>query len=158
MSKFTKGQNDSQFSSVVRLAFSLLIVASVVSFVSNSSQTTVVSPQAEASFVANFNMLPVGDDVEAGKALFTSKTCFACHGMSGEGNAIGPNLADDFSKNGCSEEEIATVISTGVAGTTMVAYEAQLSSEEIKQLAAYITSLKGSNPANAKAAEGDKCK
>ena len=158
MSTLTKGQNNSRFSKVIRLAFSLLIVASVVSFVSNSAQTTVVSPQAEASFVVNFNMLPAGDNVEDGKALFSAKACFACHGMNGEGNAIGPNLADNFTKNGCSEDEIVTVISKGVAGSTMVAYEAQLKPEEIKQLAAYIVSLKGSTPANAKAAEGNECK
>jgi len=158
MSTLIKGQNNSRFSKVIRLAFSLLIVASVVSFVSNSAQTTVVSPQAEASFVVNFNMLPAGDDVEAGKALFSSKACFACHGMNGEGNAIGPNLSDNFTKNGCSEDEIVAVISKGVAGSTMVAYEAQLKPEEIKQLAAYIVSLKGSAPANAKAAEGNECK
>ncbi|MCK5775656.1 MAG: cytochrome c [Bacteroidales bacterium] len=158
MSTLLKGQKNNGFSKIVRLAFSLLIVASVVSFVSNVQQESAINPQVEASFVTDFNMMPAGDDVEAGKALFTSKACFACHGMNGEGNAIGPNLADDFSKNGCSEEEVATVIKTGVAGSTMVAYEAQLSSDEIKQLAAYIVSLKGSNPANAKAAEGDKCK
>jgi len=158
MSTLTKRQGNSRFSKVIRLAFSLLIVASVVSFVSNSAKTTVVSPQAEASFVANFNMLPAGDDVEAGKALYTAKTCFACHGMNGEGNAIGPNLTDNFSKHGCSEDDIATVITKGVAGTTMASYEAQLKPEEIKQLAAYVISLRGTNPANAKAAEGDKCK
>jgi len=158
MSTLTKRQGNSRFSKVIRLSFSLLIVASVVSFVSNSAKTTVVSPQAEASFVANFNMLPAGDDVEAGKALYTAKTCFACHGMNGEGNAIGPNLTDNFSKHGCSEDDIATVITKGVAGTTMASYEAQLKPEEIKQLAAYVISLRGTNPANAKAAEGDKCK
>lgn len=102
--------------------------------------------------------MPVGDDVEAGKALFTAKACFACHGMNGEGNALGPNMTDNFAKHGCSEEEMTKVIAKGVPGTAMVPYEAQLKPEEIKQLVAYIISLKGSNPANAKAAEGNECK
>ena len=105
----------------------------------------------------NLNM-PLGDDVEAGKALFTAKACFACHGMNGEGNALGPNMTDNFTKHGCSEEEMIKVIAKGVPGTAMVPYEAQLKPEEIKQLVAYIISLKGSNPANAKAAEGTECK
>lgn len=102
--------------------------------------------------------LPLGDDIEAGKALFMSKACFACHGMNGEGNALGPNMTDNFTKQGCSEEDMIRVISKGVAGTAMVPYEAQLKPEEINQLVAYIISLKGSNPANAKAAEGEECK
>lgn len=102
--------------------------------------------------------LPLGDDIEAGKALFMSKACFACHGMNGEGNALGPNMTDNFTKQGCSEEDMVRVISKGVAGTAMVPYEAQLKPEEINQLVAYIISLKGSNPANAKAAEGEECK
>jgi len=102
--------------------------------------------------------MPIGDDIEAGKALFMSKACFACHGMNGEGNALGPNMTDNFTKQGCSEEDMIRVISKGVAGTAMVPYEAQITQEEIKQLVAYVNSLKGSNPANAKAAEGDECK
>lgn len=102
--------------------------------------------------------MPLGDDVEAGKALFTAKACFACHGMNGEGNALGPNMTDNFTKQGCSEEDMIRVITKGVAGTAMVPYEAQMTPEEIKQVTAYIISLKGSAPANAKAAEGDECK
>jgi len=102
--------------------------------------------------------MPLGDDIEAGKALFTAKACFACHGMNAEGNALGPNMTDNFTKQGCSEEDIIKVINKGVPGTAMVPYEAQLKPEEVKQLAAYIISLKGSNPANAKAAEGEECK
>ena len=158
MSKLFKGQKNNTMSTIIRLAFSLLIMTSVVSFVGNYNHTSKVTTNVEASFAPEFSMMPLGDDVESGKALFAAKACFACHGMSGEGNAIGPNLTDDFAKNGCSIEDITTVINKGVAGTTMVAYEAQLKPEEIKQLAAFITSLKGSNPANAKAAEGEKCK
>lgn len=104
------------------------------------------------------NQLPVGDDdIEAGKALYTAKACFACHGMNGEGNQLGPNMTDDYFKHGCSEEDIVKVITKGVAGTAMVPYGTQMKAEEIKQLAKYVMSLRGSNPANAKAPEGEKC-
>ena len=159
MSKLFIGQKDNRMSSVVRLLFSALLVASVVSFVSNFNQDSVsTQTQVEASFTPNLHMLPLGDDVEAGKALYQAKACFACHGMNGEGNAIGPNLTDGFAKHGCSEKEVTAVITKGAPGTTMVAYEAQLSADEINQLAAFVVSLQGTKPANAKAAEGEKCK
>ncbi len=105
----------------------------------------------------NDNVVPVGDDVEAGKALWTAKACFACHGMNAEGNQLGPNMTDDYFLHGCTEAEVIKVITDGIPGTAMVPYNAQLKPEEIKQLAKYVLSLRGTNPANQKAAEGEKC-
>ena len=158
MSTLFNGQKNSRMSTIVRLFFSGAIILSVVSFVtlSNSGKNTVVNKN-QASVVTELNMLPLGGDAELGKALFQAKACFACHGMNGEGNALGPNLTDDFSKQGCKEADIMKVINKGVPGTAMVAYEAQLKPAEVKQLAAFILSLKGTKPANAKAAEGTKC-
>ncbi len=98
------------------------------------------------------------EDLEAGKALFMAKACFACHGMNAEGNAIGPNLTDDFTLHGCGFEATAKTIKTGVPTKGMTPYEGQLTPKEIELVASYIVSLKGSNPANAKAAQGEKCK
>jgi cytochrome c oxidase cbb3-type subunit 3 len=97
-------------------------------------------------------------DIAAGKALFASKACFACHGMNGEGNAVGPNLTDDFTLHGCDLPSIVKIIKTGVPAKGMTPYEGQLSVKEIDQLAKYIQSLRGSKPANAKAPQGEKCK
>jgi len=63
MSTLINGQKNNGFSKMVRLAFSLLIVASVVTFVSNVNQNTTINPHVETSFVADFNMMPGGDDV-----------------------------------------------------------------------------------------------
>lgn len=97
-------------------------------------------------------------DIAAGKALFMSKACFACHGMNGEGNAIGPNLTDDFTIHGCGFEPTLKTIKNGVPEKGMTAYGSQLSEKELEQLASYVISLKGSNPANAKDPQGEKCK
>ena len=97
-------------------------------------------------------------DLAAGKALFAAKACFACHGMNGEGNAIGPNLTDDFFINGCDFESTVKVIKNGVPAKGMTPYEGQLSQKEMEQLATYIGSLRGSNPANAKEPQGEECK
>lgn len=97
-------------------------------------------------------------DLDAGKALFMSKTCFACHGMNGEGNAIGPNLTDDFTIHGCGFLPTVNMIKTGAPAKGMTPFGDQLTQKEIEQLASYIVSLKGSKPANAKAPQGEKCK
>lgn len=130
----------------IKILFSLALVLPFMAF------AMINQPNDEMT------MSPAGDDVEAGKALFQAKACFACHGMNGEGNALGPNLTDNFAKQGCSEEDMTRVINKGVAGTAMVPYEAQLKPEEIKALTQFIISIKGTKPANAKAAEGDACK
>ena len=159
MSTLFKGQKDNRMSSIMRLLFSAVLVVSLVSFIGSANNHSVVAKaQVDASFAPDMGMMPLGGDVDAGKALFQAKTCFACHGTYGEGNAIGPNLTDNFSKHGCSVEEITKVITDGVAGTTMATYKAQLKPEEIKQLAAFVKSLQGTTPANAKAAEGAACK
>jgi cytochrome c oxidase cbb3-type subunit 3 len=157
MSTLFNGQKNNRMSTAVRLLFSGAILLSVVSFMSLSNSEAGKTNQNQASIVGEMNMLPLGGDAELGKALFQAKACFACHGMNGEGNALGPNLTDDFSKQGCKEADIMKVINKGVPGTAMVAYEAQLKPAEVKQLAAFVLSLKGTKPANAKAAEGTKC-
>ncbi len=83
-----------------------------------------------------------------------SSTCAVCHGEQGQG-IIGPNLTDDYWKN-CEGELLAIykVIENGVPAKGMPAWGKQLSPTEVRQLAAYVRTLHGTNPANAKAAEG----
>jgi len=99
------------------------------------------------------------DMIAEGAKLYMEKGCLACHGMNGEGNAIGPNLTDNFWINGCSIEEVANIISEGKAEKGMTPYKAMMSEKQIKNLSTYILkSLVGSNPANAKDAQGEECK
>ena len=96
-------------------------------------------------------------DLAVGKELYTSKACFACHGMNAEGNAIGPNLADGSWINGCSFADVVKIIKNGMPTKGMTPYKDQLNAKQTEQLASYILSLKGSNPANAKEAQGVAC-
>ena len=106
---------------------------------------------------SNLTLLSSDADMNEGAALYASKTCTACHGNLGEGNAIGPNLADAFWINGGSPEEIFKVIKVGVPAKGMTAFKDQLSDEQILQLTSYIYSkMIGSNPPNAKEAQGEK--
>lgn len=99
------------------------------------------------------------DIIAEGAKLYMEKGCLACHGMNGEGNAIGPNLTDNFWINGCSIEDISNVISEGRAEKGMTPYKAMMSEKQIKNLSTYILkSLVGSNPANAKDPQGEECK
>ena len=104
-----------------------------------------------------FMALTEAADIEAGKAIYSEMSCFACHGMNGEGNAIGPNLCDDASLNGCDFQSIFNIIKNGKPAKGMAAYKTQLSDSRIQGVASYVMSLRGSNPANAKEPQGETC-
>lgn len=94
--------------------------------------------------------------IEAGKVIFQGK-CGACHTLPGStdgGGLVGPNLTDNYWIHGGKLTEIRTVIRTGVLDKGMLAWESQLKPDEIDQVVVYIHSLKGSNPAGAKEAQG----
>lgn len=94
-------------------------------------------------------------DLAAGKAIFDSN-CVACHRADG-GGGIGPNLTDEFWILGGDVKDIFHVISEGGRdGKGMVAWKQQIKPTDIQKVASYILSLQGTNPADAKAAEGDK--
>lgn len=87
------------------------------------------------------------------KTLFLSN-CMACHGANAQG-VIGPNLTDNYWIHGGKPGDIVNVITKGVPEKGMVTWKGVLGSEQIEKLAAYIISLKGSNPEGAKPPQGD---
>ena len=104
---------------------------------------------------SNIVVLTDAEDLAKGKELFTSKTCFACH-LADLGGSIGPNLTDDVWILGGGVKDVYNTISKGGRpGKGMIAWESTISREERIQLASYIISMQGSNPANPKAPEGD---
>jgi cytochrome c oxidase cbb3-type subunit 3 len=92
-----------------------------------------------------------------GEQVYKDMNCFACHGENGEGNAIGPNLTDEFWIHGCDFQGIFNVIKNGVPAKGMTAFKGQISDEKIQQVASYVHSIKGTSPANAKEPQGEKC-
>lgn len=91
--------------------------------------------------------------IAAGKALYVAN-CAACHGQLGEG-IVGPNLTDPNWLHGGSAEDIIKSITDGIPAKGMIAWKAILGPKKIKETAAFIISLKGTNPPNGKAPEGD---
>ncbi|MCI5072348.1 c-type cytochrome [bacterium] len=80
--------------------------------------------------------------------------CQVCHGANGEGG-IGPNLTDAAWIHGYEPSKIIHTINQGVLEKGMTAWKGVLSESTIHELAAYVISLEGSNPDNAKEPQGD---
>jgi len=93
--------------------------------------------------------------VLADAAKLYGTSCAVCHGAAGEGNAIGPNLTDDYWITGNTPKAIYQTIKNGTPnGMTSFA---SLSDEQVLGLSSYILNkLKGSNPANPKDPQGEK--
>lgn len=90
--------------------------------------------------------------VTEGAEIFKTK-CMACHGPLGQG-LVGPNLTDDFWIHGGKITEVKSVIVNGVLEKGMLAWKAMLTNDQINAVVAFVWTLHGTNPANAKAAEG----
>ena len=99
-------------------------------------------------------LLTEAGDLGKGKAIY-EMNCAACHKVDG-GGQIGPNLTDEHWVLGGGIKNVFHTISEGGRdGKGMVAWKAILKPTEIQQVSSYVLSLQGSNPADAKAAEGD---
>lgn len=80
--------------------------------------------------------------------------CAQCHGARGEG-LIGPNLTDDYWLHGnASLMAIHEVIGEGVQSKGMPPWKKQLRPIELGKLSAYLGTLRGTNVAGPKGAEG----
>ena len=89
-----------------------------------------------------------------GKAVYGGK-CAACHGNEGQG-VIGPNLSDNYWLHGDGKlPTIAKVVSEGVAAKGMPPWGPVLTPDELTQVTVFVASLKGTNPANPKAPQGE---
>ncbi len=93
-------------------------------------------------------------DLAAGKAVYEAN-CVACHKDNG-GGGIGPNLADAYwILGGGIKDVFHTVSEGGRAGKGMIAWKTELKPIEMAQVASYVLSLGGTNPADGKEPEGD---
>jgi cytochrome c oxidase cbb3-type subunit 3 len=99
-------------------------------------------------------MMTDASTLAAGKNTFVTY-CKACHGESGEGNAVGPNLTDVYWIHGGGIKEVFTTIKYGVVEKGMQSWKKDLKPTEMQQVSSYILSLQGTNPANAKAPQGE---
>ena len=93
-------------------------------------------------------------DLAAGKAIFTAN-CIACH-RADAGGQIGPNLTDDnWILGGGIKNVFHTLVNGGRDGKGMISWKATLKPKQMQEVASYVLSLKGSNPVNPKAPDGE---
>lgn len=118
--------------------------------------------EAKAAYLAGMSNLIDENNVEAsmdesslaeGKQIWIDN-CAACHGANGEGG-VGPNMTDKFWIHGGGIKNVFKTIKYGVPAKGMIPWEAQLSPGQMKNVASYILSLEGTNPAGAKEPQGD---
>ena len=105
------------------------------------SEGTLVDLTADASMM------------NGGKKIFQAK-CATCHGMFGEGG-IGPNLTDEYWIHGAQLMNIYATVRDGVTAKGMLAWERQLRPAEMMAVSAYVGTLLGTNPPNAKDPQGE---
>jgi cytochrome c oxidase cbb3-type subunit 3 len=96
------------------------------------------------------------DDAEIlanGEVIFKTH-CVVCHAADG-GGGVGPNLTDNYWLHGGSINNIFWVIKYGVPVKGMISWQSQLSSVNIRDVASYIVTLKGTIPANPREPQGE---
>jgi cytochrome c oxidase cbb3-type subunit III len=93
--------------------------------------------------------------IAAGKEVFTSNNCQTCHRIDGGGNSIGPNLTDNYWIHGGATKNIFNTIKTGVVEKGMPAWGKLMSPKDVRNVTFYVMSLKGTNPPDAKAPQGE---
>jgi cytochrome c oxidase cbb3-type subunit III len=105
-----------------------------------------------AASLADASMVGNPQAIAEGKTIFLAN-CMPCHGDKGQG-LIGPNLTDKFWLHGNKFPDIVNTITHGVPDKGMISWQATLNPSKINQVAAFVMSIRGSNPPNPKPPQG----
>jgi cytochrome c oxidase cbb3-type subunit 3 len=93
------------------------------------------------------------ETLKKGESIFNSQTslCASCH-RPDLGGLVGPDLTDDLWLHGCSVSEVVASIRTGYPTRGMLPYGSNsvLDDEQLRQVASFILSRRGSGPPNPK--------
>lgn len=93
-------------------------------------------------------------DLAEGKVIYTTN-CVACH-RPDAGGQIGPNLTDEnWILGGGIKNVFHTLVNGGRDGKGMISWKATLKPKEMQKVASYVLSLRGSNPIDPKAPDGE---
>ncbi|GAB4572250.1 MAG: hypothetical protein Kow0077_11130 [Anaerolineae bacterium] len=87
--------------------------------------------------LAQVRALPEGDTLADGLTLF-AENCAACHGGSGEGSALAPALNSPELRARLTDADLNRIITQGVPGTLMAAWNAALTDAEVADLVALV--------------------
>jgi cytochrome c oxidase cbb3-type subunit 3 len=100
-------------------------------------------------------MLSDAGTMATGKRIFV-EFCRACHGDLGQGNAVGPNLTDEYWIHGGSINDVFRTIKYGVAEKGMQSWKTDLSPVEMQAVSSYIMSLQGTDAPDAREPQGER--
>ena len=89
--------------------------------------------------------------LEQGKAVYT-QMCAPCHLPDG-GGLVGPNLCDDYWIHGSTYQDNLRIIINGVPEKGMITWRDLLKPSEIKAVASYCFTFRGTTPENPKPPE-----
>lgn len=115
--------------------------------------------EAEVDSTSKANAVPVAypltDEARLadGQKIYASN-CAVCHLAEGQG-LVGPNLTDDYWIHGGSYDDVKHTVTNGVIEKGMIAWKNQLSKKKIDNVVSYLFTLRGTNPPNPKAPEGE---
>ncbi len=90
---------------------------------------------------------------EDGKMTYRT-FCVPCHAADG-GGGIGPNMTDDYYIHGGTLADLVHIVSEGVPSKGMVPWKASLRPDDIRAVAFYLRSLRGTTAANPIPAQGE---
>lgn len=93
--------------------------------------------------------------IASGQKVFMDNNCGSCHRNDGGGNAIGPNLTDEYWLHGGHIKNVFGIIKNGVVDKGMPAWGKGLSPQQVRDVSYFVLSLQGTKPGNAKAAQGE---
>jgi cytochrome c oxidase cbb3-type subunit III len=112
-----------------------------------ADQPASASPARLAALAKDPSVLAIG------KQVF-SQNCAACHRFDG-GGQIGPNLTDDYWLHGAALEQIHKTVTDGVLEKGMPPWGKVLKPAQLDAVVAYVSTLRGASPPNAKAPQGE---
>ncbi|MCL4846335.1 MAG: c-type cytochrome [Acidobacteria bacterium] len=92
--------------------------------------------------------------LDLGQTRF-ARSCASCHGEQAQG-LIGPNLTDEYWIHGGRVEQIFQSVAKGWPARGMPPWGRALAPDELAAVVAYVRSLQGTTPPNARPSEGDR--
>lgn len=120
-----------------------------------SKRTAAEESEVEESEETLLAMLNDPEALNRGESEFAAK-CAVCHGNNGQG-LIGPNLTDDYWIHGNgSISSILGIVREGVADKGMPKWKGVIDPELLEDVVAYVYSIHGTNPEDAKLPQGEK--
>lgn len=114
-----------------------------------------IDARALAQVVTPEELLQLVEDKDAvvrGKAIY-DVNCVVCHRPDG-GGLVGPNLTDRYYLHGGRIEDVHRVIQRGVLDKGMIAWGPLLGPTAVKEVTAYVWTLRDTNAPDGKAPEG----